>query len=135
MVAAAVHGSRIVTLVTDRWQWRGDSPLDRARRVAGTYRMELERLAPEVCAKLDAWARANGQGWVAPDPEPLDLEAVITVTAAADLCHVKPRTIHTWHERGLPWSGRRGREVLVRVRDLVEYEAARRRSRAARGSS
>jgi hypothetical protein len=113
-----------------RWPWPGDSTLDRSRRVAWTYREALLAVDPAACTRIDLWARQNGQGWVLPEDLEYGLDALLTVKEAALYANVQERTIHTWHQRGLPWASERGEPVRVRLLDLVSYEADRRRARA-----
>lgn len=85
----------------DPWRWPADSPLDRARRVAQSYRSALLARFPEVCAAMDAEMLRLGQGWVVPQMDrynPLDL---LTAAEVAEYCHVKVDTVYQWRRRGL----------------------------------
>lgn len=110
------------------WPWPADTPLDRARRVASTYRAALEAISPEQCASLDAWAEDHGQGWVAPSPWPYADEDLLTLQEVADACHVELRTVYRWHQRGLPYVATPN-GLRVRALDLFRFEHARRAAR------
>jgi len=110
------------------WPWPADTPLDRARRVAAAYRAALETASPEECASLDAWARAHGQGWVAPSPWPYGDEDLLTPRQVAEACHVELRTVYRWHQRGLPYVDT-PEGIRVRGLDLFRWECDRRASR------
>lgn len=110
------------------WPWKADSPLDRARRVAGAYRAALAALGPEECARIDDWAARHGQGWVAPTEWPYTADQLITTQEVAELCHVKLRTVYAWHQRGLPWTPT-PQGIRVRVGDLEVWERLRRLAR------
>lgn len=117
--------------MTDPWPWPGDTPLDRARRVARTYRDALRRTDRELCAQLDQRTRDLGQQWIAPTTLAYDLDDQLTADEVAELCQVKPDTVRVWRYRGLPTvdtpDGRR-----YRVADVLNYHAQRRHQRSHR---
>jgi hypothetical protein len=110
------------------WPWPADTPLDRARRVAQSYRDALRRSDPDAAHALDTWAADHGQGWVRPQAWDYDENELLTLYEAAERASVRLRTIYQWHQRGLVYvdtvDGRR-----VRVGDLVRFIRDRRRSR------
>lgn len=81
-----------------------------------------------MCASLDAWAIQHGQAWVVPSAWPYDDDELITCAQVAELCHVKLRTVYTWHERGLPYV-RTPEGIRVRVGDLKIWQRERRQAR------
>lgn len=74
------------------------------------------------------WARQHGQTWVMPEEVQYNPDDVLTVDQAAAFCHVEKRTIYQWHHRGLPYVPDR-KHRMIRMGDLLEFEAARRRKR------
>jgi hypothetical protein len=120
--------------VTRSWPWPADTPLDRARRVAQSYRAALEVVDGRAVARLDAWAVEHGQSWVAGGAIDYDPDELLTISEAADTAHVQVKTIYQWHQRGLVYT-RTVDGVRVRAGDLVRYVQDRRRQRvAARGA-
>lgn len=116
----------------DPWRWPADSPVERAQRVARSYREALLTVDPVRCHALDAEMIRLGQRWVrAVKAEELDLEELLTVREAADLCQVLPSTIAQWRRRGLRVTGT-DMGPRYRVRDLVDYRT-RLRLRRIRG--
>jgi hypothetical protein len=113
------------------WPWPGDSPLDRARRIAREYRDALNDTDPERCATMDARAEAVGQGWVRPRAAQYGLDDLLDIDRAADYCQVKAKTLFEWRRRGL--------EVVdtpdgprYQVKHLLDYQRRRRMRRASR---
>ncbi|GAA1962044.1 helix-turn-helix domain-containing protein [Amycolatopsis minnesotensis] len=113
----------------DPWPWPGDSPLDRARRVARTYREALLRDAPETCAELDDRCRELGQSWVVPKPLTFGQDDLLDADEVADMCDVRPGTVRQWRRRGLPTVDTVD-GVRYRVADVLAYHADRRIRRA-----
>jgi hypothetical protein len=114
----------------DRWPWPADTPLDRARRVAGAYRDALLEADPAGCAALDERAVALGQGWVVPQPATVALDDLLTAEQAAVYAQVGVRTLDEWRRRGLV-AVTTADGVRYRPRDLHEFEANRRARRVA----
>lgn len=111
----------------DPWPWPQDSPLDRSRRVAASYRAALAAHAPRVCEQLDARSRRFGQSWVLPtvihdDDDLLDTEL------AADYLGVHPRTIDRFRRAGLRATSTVD-GVRYRVRDIKMFDRDRRKKR------
>lgn len=86
---------------SDPWRWPADSPTDRARRVAQSYRAALLARLPDVCAALDREMVALGQGWVVPQVAQYQELDLLTVHEVADYCGVKLDTVYQWRRRGL----------------------------------
>lgn len=116
--------------VQDPWPWPADSPLDRRGRVARAYRDRLAKEAPEACAEVDAVMRRLQQNWVLPKQVTLEPDDLLTVEQAADAFDVKPRTIDTWHGRGLKQT-LTADGLRYRVGDIWDYLAERRQQRRA----
>jgi hypothetical protein len=82
------------------WPYPGDSPAARARRVALAYRQRLLKVAPAVCADLDATMRDFGQHWAIPRPVVADPEAWVSARDAAELAAIGLSTLRKLRERG-----------------------------------
>lgn len=110
------------------WPWPADTPLDRARRVAQSYRDALRLADPDAADVLDTWAADHGQGWICAATWVYDPDHLMTLREAAEWAHVQVTTIYQWRQRGLPYvltvDGRR-----VREGDLVAWLRDRRRAR------
>ena len=110
------------------WPWPADTPLDRARRIAASYRDALRLVNPDTADAIDAWAGDHGQGWVVGAAWDYEEHELLTFAEAADRANVKLRTIYQWHQRGLPYTdtpdGRR-----IKEGDLVRWLRDRRRAR------
>lgn len=122
------------TTASDKWPHPGDSTLDRARRIAESYRTALLRADPNTCARLDANAIRVGQGWVVPQLATLDLDDLVDAYELAAYCYVEASTVDVWVGRGLDFKdtpdGRR-----FTVRGYLDFQAEQRRRRAAMRSS
>ncbi|GAA1600643.1 hypothetical protein GCM10009764_25700 [Nocardia ninae] len=93
-------------MTSDPWPFPGDTALQRARKVASSYRAALHTIDPQRCAELDERAVELGQGWVAPVELPAHLAeyALDAELSAADIEHfwrIPASTIRTWAHRGL----------------------------------
>lgn len=121
-------------MAADAWPWPGDSPLDRARRVARSYREALRRIAPEECERLDHHARDLGQAWVVPQMFPYQPDDQLDAHEVAEMCNVQVNTVRVWRTRGLPCvktpDGQR-----FRVADVLTYQQNLRRRRARKHDS
>jgi hypothetical protein len=104
--------------------------LDRARRIAESYRTALLRVDPNACARLDANAIRVGQGWVVPQPATVDLDEPLDTYALAAYCYVEATTVDVWVGRGLRFKDTPdGRRFLLR--DLLDFQRDQRLRRAA----
>ncbi|MPZ66188.1 MAG: hypothetical protein GEU83_11965 [Pseudonocardiaceae bacterium] len=112
----------------DPWPWPADTPLDRARRVARSYRDALADADPDTCSQLDARMTELGQGWVQPKPLLHHDNDLLTATEVADMCDVKVRTVDVWRSRGLPAVSTPD-GTRYRAADVVDYHARKRRQR------
>ena len=112
--------------MTDPWPWPGDTPCERARRVANSLLALLPE--PDRAAAI-LQARAVGETWLGPDLLRWDVNDLVTTNQAAEILHVNPSTIRKWHSRGwLPHHRRKGHYLLAAVLDCA---AERRRAREA----
>jgi hypothetical protein len=114
------------------WPWPGDSPVDRARRVAQSYREALVTADPRRCAALDAWCAAHGQHWVAPTVAHIELDDEVTIDEAADLIGLSAYAIYKWVSRDDKLRARQGADGRLRVvaRDVLAVHAQHRKRRA-----
>ncbi len=109
-----------------------DTPLDRARRIAGMYRARLRALNLEACDELDATAASFGETWMLKRPDIIDPDRELTTSQAADLVRVHPDTIRQWActnhpntpgAKLLPRFGRQGRERTYIASKVLEAAA------------
>jgi len=119
--------------MTDPWPWPADTQLDRARRIAQSYRDALAEVAPEYCSQLDDRARKFGQEWVAPELVTVDVDDLLPAADVAKLVGVQRQTIYQWaHRRFIPTHHEpNSNRSLYRVGDVFDHIAATRRKRAA----
>jgi hypothetical protein len=110
------------------WPWPADSPLDRARRVARSYRELLLAQLPDACRALDEEMIRRGQGWVLPQVDQYDPSELLTADEAALFCNVEKKTLYEWRRRGLKITATPD-GTRYKVADLVEYQALRRTRR------
>lgn len=116
-----------------RWPWPGDTPTDRARRIANSL---LALLEPGEREKAITAARAVGETWLGADLLRWQIDDIVTTEQAAELLHVSTAVIHGWRQRGLlanlgTSTGGRGRQGRYRVGDVLDCSARLRRERAA----
>lgn len=118
------------------WPWPIDTPLDRARKIAGMYRAHLHAAAPALCATVDNTAVSFGEDWMIEKPAIVDPEAELTTAQAAELIHVPIRRIRDWAQAEhpekpgeplLPRFKMRGRERTYLAINVLAAAAAIRR--------
>ncbi|WP_433568034.1 hypothetical protein ACQP1O_43085 (plasmid) [Nocardia sp. CA-151230] len=128
---------------TDPWPFPEDTTLERARRIARSYRDALMAIDPAHCEFLDGRAVAVGQAWVCPTQIPSDaiVEALDSVLGAKDislLLGIPANTIYGWASKGLlsrATEDAEGKRLPVssspkyRVRDVVMVGNRRRARR------
>lgn len=119
--------------MTGVWPWPGDTQLDRARRVARSYREALLNHFPDDAMDLDEKFVAWGEIWVAPQRSEVDLEEWVTVDVAAQHVGLTPKAIYAWVYKDTI-EGRKGRDRRLRVKlgDVLEVSRELRRKRAGR---
>lgn len=116
--------------VPDKWPHPGDSTLDRARRIAESYRTALLRVDPNACARLDANAIRVGQGWIVPQPATVDMDEPLDTYELASYCYVEAATVDVWVGRGLQFKDTADGRRFV-LRDLLDFQREQRQRRAA----
>jgi hypothetical protein len=126
------------------WPWPVDTPLDRARKVAGMYRARLKALAPAACTETDEVAASFGETWMLDKPDIVDPDTEVTTAEAADLAQVPVKRIREWacathpEHPGQPLLPRfkmRGRERTYLAQHVLAAAAAMRRYRHAHGGT
>lgn len=100
------------------WPYAGDTPLQRARRLAIAYRQHLRTTNPELCAALDEAARSYGEGWVCESLLTTPDDELLTTAQAAELAGVDIETVRQWRKRG--YVSRSGQREHLQVRGLSE---------------
>ena len=115
-----------------------DSPIDRARRVADSYRHLIDLVLTGQIDDLQAardrldthWVE-HGQSWIlptyAPLPEPDEFRSPAEL---ADLFHIDPRRLRDWHRLGHVDRIKCGKRYHYRVGDVMAYGAQPRRRSA-----
>ncbi|QXU53626.1 helix-turn-helix domain-containing protein [Rhodococcus sp. LW-XY12] len=120
----------------DPWPWPADTQLDRARRIAQSYREALLALDAAKCMNLDDRARELGQAWVVPELVTIDENEMLSATDAAALVGVNRSTLYRWVDAGhLVAIYRTNKQrPLFRSGDVLNAAAVQRRRRAARAA-
>lgn len=119
------------------WPWPGDSALDRARRVARSYRETLLAEFPDACAALDRrLVDQLGQAWLVPTLATVDLDEWVTIGVAAEHVGLSEQGVYAWVYAG-KIEARKGRDGRVRVQlgKALEVKALQRQRRARRAAS
>jgi hypothetical protein len=118
-----------------------DTPLDRARRIAGMYRARLRALDTAACDELDDTVRAFGETWMLDKPDLVDPDRELTTAEAAAYARVSQDMIRHWarlkHPKDpgkplLPRFGWRGRERTYIAAKVVEAAVLAKTERLAR---
>lgn len=78
------------------WPNPVDTPLDRARKIAGMYRARLGALDPAARAECDATAASFGETWMLDQPDIIDPDRELTTIEAAELVNVPAQRIRKW---------------------------------------
>lgn len=119
-----------------------DTPVDRARRVAGMYRTRLRALSVLACDEADQVAASFGETWMLDKPQIVQPDQELTTAEAAELVRVTPKRIREWAcathpenpgEPLLPRFKMRGRERTYLAVHVLAAAAAMRRYRHAHG--
>lgn len=126
------------------WPNPVDTPLDRARRIAGMYRARLRALNLDACDELDATAASFGETWMLERPDIVDPDRELTTVQAAELVNVQPARIRKWacanhpDKPGQPLLPRfkaRGRERTYLAANVLAAAALMRRRQHANGGN
>jgi hypothetical protein len=108
-----------------------DTPLDRARRIAGMYRSRLRALDTSACDILDDTAASFGETWMLEREETIGDDQDLTTTEAAQLACVSEDTIRKWACTNHPeddtrkllprfgWRGRKRTYIAGKVREAA----------------
>lgn len=119
--------------MTGRWPWPGDTPLDRARRVAASYREALYRHFPDDAMDLDEKFVEWGEIWVAPQMSDVDLEEWVTVDVAAQHVGLTAKAVYAWiYKDAITAKKGRDRRIRVKLGDVLEVGRDLRRRRVGR---
>ncbi|MDV6299966.1 hypothetical protein R3P82_12685 [Dietzia maris] len=115
--------------MSGRWPFSADTPLDRARRVAASYR-EAARAAGADVDAVDRHFASLGEGWVS-GVETVTAEDLLTAAEVEQALGIPASRVWQWKARGLlePVSSGPSR---YRVADVRNLEASMRRKRATR---
>lgn len=117
-------------MTRDQWPFPADTSLERARRIAHSYRSALLSVDPEHCRRLDDRAVELGQSWVRPlETEVVDLDQLLSPEQIGELLTVDPRTVRMWGYRGHITSLGSRRKPLYRFRDVIDHLARARQAR------
>lgn len=103
-------------LMTDPWPWPGDTPCERARRIANSL---LALMPDEEQVRHVRTARGLGESWLGANLLRWGVEDVITTAEAAELVHVKPSTIRWWHSKGRLANRGTGKYLVGEVLDAA----------------
>jgi len=121
--------------MTERWPWPGDTPTERARRIANSL---LALLPAEERPIWSARAHAFGETWLGENLVIYTADQAITGEQAAQLLAIPDYQIRRWactpHPDDptkplLPRAGRVGRHQTYLVRNVLDAAAATRRAR------
>lgn len=121
--------------VTDKWPWPGDTPTERARRIANSLLMLLPADERPIWT---ARAHAIGETWLGETLVRWTAEDAVNGQEAAQLVHVSEDIIRKWATKAhpddpgkplLPRFKMRGRCRTYLVRDVLDAAAAVRRAR------
>lgn len=124
------------------WPNPVDTPLDRARRIAGMYRARLRALDATACDVLDETAASFGETWMLEKLDVVDPNSELTTAQAAELARVPIERIRKWAcasnpenpaEPLLPRFKMRGRERTYLAQHVLKAVAIMRRYQIARG--
>ena len=119
-------------MTKDPWPFPEDTPLERARRIAQSFRSALLSVAPDLCAQLEQRAVDLGQHWVRPmEMSVADLDELLSAEQLGEMFTIAPRLVRLWGYRGhIERLGEDGKP-LYRLRDVIDHMARTRQKRAA----
>jgi hypothetical protein len=119
-----------------KWPNNVDTPLDRARKIAGMYRARLRALDTAACDDCDDTAAGFGETWMLERPDLVDPDRELTTAEAAELVNVPVQRIRKWAcadhpertgEALLPRFKMRGKERTYLAGSVLEAAATMRR--------
>lgn len=83
--------------MNDPWPWESDTPLERARRVARSYREALESANPTMCERLDRKVSEFGQTWI----QPVEVRwEQLSAKDIENMLGIPATTIRAWASKG-----------------------------------
>lgn len=112
--------------MTDKWPWPGDTPTERARRIANSLLMLLPADERPVWT---ARAHAIGETWLGETLVRWTADDVVPPGEAARLVHKTTADLRKWVQMGLLKRSGSG----YRVGDVLDAAATAQQRRAARG--
>jgi hypothetical protein len=121
------------------WPNPVDTPLDRARKVAGMYRARLRTVDLDACNDCDATATSFGETWMLEKPDVVDPYQDWTTSEAAEQVGVSQGTIRKWacwphptvpDRMWLPRFGQRNGERTYLAQHVLEAAALARKGHA-----
>jgi hypothetical protein len=116
----------------DPWPFPADTAVERARRIAQSYRHALMSFDADLCRQLDEKAVELGQGWVRPlETDLADLDEALTAEQIGAILGVSPRTVRMWGYRGHIERLDDDGKPRFRFRDVLDYLARTRQKRSA----
>jgi hypothetical protein len=119
--------------VTGYWPWPGDTPLDRARRIALSFRNALYEISPDAAMAIDDQVTGWGELWVVPAIETVDLDDWVTVDVAASHVGLTAKAVYNWvYTRDLESKTGNDKRLRVKLRDVLEMNRDLRERRIAR---
>jgi hypothetical protein len=113
--------------MTEKWPWPGDTPTERARRIANSLLMLLPAEERPVWA---ARAHAIGETWLGETLVRWTADDVVIPAEAARLVHKTTADLRKWVQMGL--LARKGDGY--RVGDVLDASAEAQRRRRTRGN-
>lgn len=117
-------------MTQDPWPFPADTALERARRIAHSYRSALLSVDPEHCRLLDDRAVQLGQSWVRPmETDVADLDRMMTADQIGELLTIDPRTVRMWGYRGHIAPLGTKRAPRYRLGDVIDHLAKARLAR------
>ncbi len=109
-----------------RWPWPGDTPAERARRIANAMLAMVPEEQRQVAVRH---AHELGETWLGVEVVMWGPEDIVTTREASTVAHVGESTIRKWHSEGHLVNVTTGR---YRVVDVLECSARMRDRRTQR---
>lgn len=118
---------------TQPWPYPQDTALDRARRIAWSYREALRTHDPAMCELLDNRARRFGETWVVPVETDAQPEKFYSAVEIAKILHIQADRVRQWGSRKQVPTIHGDGVTLYKLADCIERLAQARRSSAPTG--
>jgi hypothetical protein len=110
-------------VLVGKWPNEKDRPVDRARQVAAEYRRALAIADPDACAAIDSAAVAAGETWVSPTVAIHDLDDLVSVADAAEMCARSVRWVYAWIAKDRTNRVKGDSPTRVRIGDVLDAVA------------